>query len=224
MGRVFLQVLAAIALLAGIGGCGKVSLSPSTPGAHAWRAVAEKSCLANGFVNASAYVQPASPINGKGACGVYQPFNVTAALDGQVVLQPSATLDCNMTAALEHWFATVVQPAAEQRFGTQVVGARVLSSYSCRTRNSERGAKLSEHAFGNAIDIAEFSLADGRTVAVKSGWRSAGAERAFWHDVHAGACDTFYTVLGPNADRHHADHLHLDLARHNRRGNNRYCR
>src|SRR5262249_34970549 len=37
-------------------------------------------------------------------------------------------------------------------------------------------------------------------------------EAAFLRDVHAGACRIFGTVLGPEADEAHRNHLHLDLA------------
>ena len=222
MGRNFIlrAVLAAGAALL-LASCGLMSLDGED---HAWRMPAEKRCIANGMVNASAYVQPASPVNGRGVCGIYRPFEVSAFMGGQVRVEPAATLDCNMTAAFDYWLESVVQPAAFARFGAGVVGVRVLSSYSCRTRNSKRGAKMSEHAFGNAIDVASFTLADGREVVVKSGWRGGAGERAFLHDIHAAACDTFYTVLGPEADAHHRDHLHLDLARNKARGDSRYCR
>ena len=219
MGRVrLILVIAGAALLAS---CGRFSFHDED---HAWRRPAEQRCLAQGMVQASAYVQPVSPINGRGVCGISRPFEVAAFMGGHVQVEPAATLDCNMTAAFDHWLASVVQPAAFARLGAGVTGLRVLSSYSCRTRNSERGAKMSEHAFGNAIDVASFTLADGREVAVEGGWRGGAGEQAFLRDIHSGACDTFYTVLGPDADAQHRDHLHLDLARHNGCGNSRYCR
>ena len=42
-------------------------------------------------------------------------------------------------------------------------------------------------------------------------------EAAFLRDVHAGACRIFGTVLGPEANEAHRNHLHLDLARRRRR-------
>jgi len=32
--------------------------------------------------------------------------------------------------------------------------------------------------------------------------------------VHQGACEQFMTVIGPDGDAHHQDHLHLDLGRY----------
>lgn len=191
---------------------------------HGWRVQAEKRCVANGGARANAFVRTMSPINGKGACGIGNPFKVDASLAGDVWLDPGATLDCNMTAALDQWLAEIVQPAARRYFGVPVIGARTLGSYACRTRNNQPGASISEHAFGNAIDIASFMLAGGRWTAVETGWRGRGAERAFWHEIHSGACRHFYTVLSPDADAFHHNHLHLDLARHTRDGNYRYCK
>jgi hypothetical protein len=37
-------------------------------------------------------------------------------------------------------------------------------------------------------------------------------EATFLRDVHAGACSMFGTVLGPEANEAHRNHLHLDLA------------
>jgi hypothetical protein len=221
--RVCTRIAAVLPLLL-LGGCGMPSLFDFDNEDHGWRTQTEKRCLAKGLVRANAYVQPLSSINGNGACGIGQPFLVNASLEGDVWLDPGATLDCTMTAALDQWLAEVVQPAAYRHFGVPVIGAKVLGSYSCRTRNSQKGAKISEHAFGNAIDIASFMLGGGRWVAVKTGWRGAPAERAFWHEIHSAACKRFLTVLGPDADSFHRDHLHLDLARHNRDGSYRYCK
>jgi len=89
------------------------------------------------------------------------------------------------------------------------------------------GAQLSEHAFGNAIDVAGFKLADGREISVVRDWkRTDSPEAAFLREIHAGACQQFTTVLGPGADVFHYNHLHLDLAMHGmtNTGPRRYCR
>ena len=88
--------------------------------------------------------------------------------------------------------------------------------------NHVDGARLSEHGHANAVDISAFVLADGRTIAVKSGWNGDPADRAFLRAVHRGSCDVFTTVLGPDYDANHHDHFHLDLARHS--GSGRVCK
>jgi hypothetical protein len=120
--------------------------------------------------------------------------------------------------------AEVVQPGARRFLGSEVVEVKVAASYACRPINHVGGAKLSEHGHANAIDISGFRLASGQWVTVKGDWWGSPRERAFLRHLHAGACETFLTVLGPNYDRNHRDHFHLDLAWHGREGNKRVCR
>ena len=153
-------------------------------------------------------------------CEVPDPWNITA-LGGVSFSQP-ATLNCGMAAPLDDWLQKVVQPAARRSFGENVVAVDIAASYSCRPRNNERGAKMSEHGYGNAIDIAAFTLESGRMVTVAEGWRGGNGEPGFLHQVHDAACGEFHTVLGPDSDRNHHDHIHLDLQ--NRRSGSVYCR
>ncbi len=132
---------------------------------------------------------------------------------GAVTVQPSATLACPVVSALDQWFATGVQPAALKWFGVQVAEIRQISAYSCRGMNGQRGAPISEHAFGNALDISSFTLADGRKITVKDGWRGLPEEQGFLRDVHASACQRFTTVLAPGSNVYHYDHFHVDLSR-----------
>jgi hypothetical protein len=141
---------------------------------------------------------------------------------GSVGFSPAATLNCGMAEPLREWLDGSVQPAAQRAFGEGVAGIDVAASYSCRPRNNQSGAKMSEHGFGNAIDIAAFTLDSGRRVAVADGWRGSSDERQFLRAVHDGACGEFHTVLGPDSDSSHRDHLHLDLQ--NRRNESVYCR
>jgi hypothetical protein len=132
-----------------------------------------------------------------------------------------------MIAALENWLSDVVQPRAQARFGAAVVGLTAFGAYSCRSVDNIPGQRLSEHAFGNAIDVSGFKLADGRVISVVKEWRHADSqESAFLHEVHAGACQHFTTVLGPGADVFHYNHFHLDLGMHGatNTGLRRYCK
>jgi hypothetical protein len=90
--------------------------------------------------------------------------------------------------------------------------------------NNKFGAKLSEHGHANAIDLSAFVLADGRAITVKRGWSGEARDRSFLHSVHAGGCQYFTTVLGPDHDSHHHDHFHFDLARRGKTGYDRYCK
>jgi hypothetical protein len=129
---------------------------------------------------------------------------------------PAATLACPMVSAVDRWIANSVQPAAQRWFGQPVVQIHQISAYSCRGMNGSYRARISEHAFGNALDVESFMLADGRKVTVQHGWRGVAEERGFLHDIHAAACQQFTTVLGPGSNIYHYNHLHLDLMRRSR--------
>jgi hypothetical protein len=132
---------------------------------------------------------------------------------GQVSMKPAATLACPIVSALDRWLSDSVQPAAMRWFGVRVVEIKQISAYSCRGMNGNPHAHISEHAFGNALDIAAFTLADGRRIAVKTGWRGMPEEQGFLRDVQATACQQFNTVLAPGSNSHHEDHIHVDLMR-----------
>lgn len=130
-----------------------------------------------------------------------------------VEIKPEATLACPIVSALDKWIMDAVQPASLRWFGQPVVELKQISAYSCRGMNGQRGARISEHAFGNALDIAAFILADGRKVTVRDGWKGTPEEQAFLHDVQSGACEQFSTVLAPGSNVYHYDHIHVDLMR-----------
>jgi hypothetical protein len=130
-----------------------------------------------------------------------------------VKFSPPATLACPLVAVVDQWIHGTIQPASMRWFGVPVVEIRQISAYSCRGMNGNPNARISEHAFGNALDVASFTLADGRRVTVKNGWKGSPEEQGFLRDVQAGACDRFNTVLAPGSNRFHYDHFHVDLMR-----------
>jgi hypothetical protein len=148
------------------------------------------------------------------------PAPVTGAF-GPVAVSPAATLACPLVSVLDQWITEAVQPAAMKWFGVPVVEIKQISAYSCRGMNGDPNATISEHAFGNALDIAAFTLADGRKLDVQHGWRGAPEEQAFLHDVQATACEQFTTVLAPGSNAFHYNHIHVDLMR--RRNDRHAC-
>jgi len=193
----------------------------------AWRGQAEKVCLAEGRVRPSASLRALSSIDGPETCGMEHPLRVAALKDGAIPLDKAVVMDCPMVAALNDWLDSVVQPAAMARFGVPVSELDVFGAYSCRSIDNMAGRRLSEHAFGNAVDVSGFVLADGRKIVIVRDWGAAGAqEAAFLREAEGGACGLFTTVLAPGADRFHYNHFHLDLAMHGRTntGPRRYCR
>jgi Extensin-like protein C-terminus len=137
----------------------------------------------------------------------------TAASTVPVQVAPPATLACPVMSALDQWIADGVQPAAQHWFRQPVVEIKQIGAYSCRGMNGNPNAHISEHAFGNALDIAEFDLADGHKISVQYGWHGSPEEQGFLHDVQDAACERFMTVLAPGANVYHYNHIHVDLMR-----------
>ena len=202
---IFVGFFGSAVALAGVGAFGHQDRA-------AWRGEAEQACLAEGRVKASAFVRPLDEIVDQETCGLEHPFRVLALANGAIGVEPSARLGCSMTAALDVWLRDIVQPAARARFGAEVAEIRNAGSYACRKSREAGEPRLSEHAYGNGIDLAAFILADGREIVVGAAGDSRAA--AFLGDVQSGACGLFKTVLGPGADKTHDDHIHLDLARY----------
>ncbi|HET7411452.1 MAG TPA: extensin family protein [Pararhizobium sp.] len=154
------------------------------------------------------------------ACGIAWPIKVTA-LSGDIRIKPAATLNCQVTAEFAKWVKNDAAPAARTRYFSGIRNITQLSSYSCRTMNSQAGAPMSEHAHGNAIDIGAITLNSGRRIDVrKPGW-FAFRQRGFLNTVRAESCNNFTTVLGPGTNKYHWNHFHFDL-RHRKSGRS-YC-
>lgn len=136
-----------------------------------------------------------------------------------VLLSRPALMDCRTAKTLKHWIEAGLDPAVGRR-GGGVAGLRVAADYSCRTRNHKKGARISEHGKGRAIDISGIQLRDGTEISVLDDW-GRGRKGRILQKVHRAACGPFGTVLGPNSDRHHRDHFHFDTARYR---SGAYCR
>src|SRR4029077_17615019 len=118
-----------------------------------------------------------------------------AAIATTASVTPAATLACPIVSTLDRWITEAVQPAAQRWFGQPVVEIKQISAYSCRGMNGDHNAHISEHAFGNALDIGALKLGSGRQVVVEKGWHGQPEEQGFLRDVQGAACDTFTTVL-----------------------------
>lgn len=149
-------------------------------------------------------------------CGLEDGVSVIS-VAGVALTQPAA-VDCTTAKALKAWVETGAKPAIGRK-GGGLVALQVAASYSCRGRNNQSGAKVSEHGRGRAVDISALVLADGTAVTVLKGWGSKSYGKPL-ASARKAACGPFNTVLGPGSDRFHADHFHLDTAR----GRGAYCR
>ena len=127
-------------------------------------------------------------------------------------------LSCRAAVALALWERHVLQRAAKTHFGEPVAAIEHFGSYACRNVYGRQNGRRSLHATADALDVAGFVLASGRRSRIVNHWTGEGAEARFLHDAHDGACRVFDAVLGPDHNRAHRDHFHLD------RGSYRVCR
>ncbi len=149
-------------------------------------------------------------------CALPYPLAVTK-LSATIALEPEAVMNCAMTEAAARFAADTISPAAQAEYGEELKSIGHASAYVCRPRNG--GAKLSEHAFGNALDIARFTLSKGTVVDVEPAPDPKAAK--FLGAIRKAACGPFKTVLGPGSDADHALHFHFDLAP--RRNGGTFC-
>lgn len=150
-------------------------------------------------------------------CGWTNGFKVAEAGDARLHV---SALTCESAAALALWMAHEVQPAAIEILGSRVTAVQQIGGYSCRNivGNPMWADFRSQHATANAIDIASFTLADGRRVVLTKDWTGATPQAQFLRRVRDGACRYFRAVLSPDYNAAHRDHFHLD------RGYIRSCR
>lgn len=153
-------------------------------------------------------VQP----GGADQCAYADAVRLRAEKDAIALAPASVAPSCPVVAALKMWEWQVVQPAAQRIYGQPVRSVRHLGSYSCRRMYGRSQGDFSEHATADALDVAGFTLADGRSISVLRDWQGEGEDAQFLRAVRDGACDLFATVLSPDYNAAHRDHFHLDQA------------
>jgi hypothetical protein len=120
-------------------------------------------------------------------------------------------MTCGLGEAFTRWVQGDLQEPAQQFLGSRIAKVESMGTYSCR--NIGGSGRLSEHAHANAVDIGAFVLADGRRVSIKEWWFSDGEAGQFLRAVRAAACRRFNTVLSPDYNADHYDHMHFDMGR-----------
>ena len=160
----------------------------------------------------------APPVSADADCGYTDGIRLTAGEDEIAFLPQQPVTSCPVAAALFILERQVIEPAARRHLGSEVTAIEHAGSYSCRRIYGRDEGDFSEHATADAFDITAFRLADGSRVSIAGDWSSNGPEGAFLREVRDGACDLFATVLSPDYNQAHADHLHLDQAERGRSG------
>ena len=142
-------------------------------------------------------------------CGVEDPVAITSVAG--VRLSQTATVDCSVAKALDRWVDEVAQPA----FNGNLVEMQIAAHYICRSRNNVKGAKISEHGKGRAVDISAFILSNGKVLTVARDYNK------LLRRIYKAGCSYFMTTLGPGSDGYHEDHFHFDTSA---RKGGAYCR
>jgi hypothetical protein len=118
---------------------------------------------------------------------------------------------CGLAEEFIGWTRNAVAPAAFQILGSRLVKVETFGTYACRNTIGTATERLSGHALANAVDVSAFVLEDGRRISIEGDWRSDNGDvRRFLEVIHTSACKRFGTVLSPDYNAAHHNHLHLE--------------
>lgn len=195
---------------------------PSDPPPQPEDPKALAACIADLKAIGAAFDQEPA-IDDETGCGIAAPITLSRVLP-DVALEPAATIRCETALQLARMSRDMLKPAAEAAFPDKpkLTAIRQASGYICRNRNSAENGKISEHAHGNAIDIAGFRFGDAEEPVMIAKQDDGSPQAAFQRAINAIACLYFTTVLSPGSDATHQDHMHLDVI--TRKSGFRYCR
>jgi hypothetical protein len=142
---------------------------------------------------------------------------------GKIAWSPAPVVTCKLALALAS-FENILQEESIRIFHARVARIDQLGTYNCRVVPRYPGT-VSEHSYGNAIDVGRLMLESGKVVDVFRDFdRGDGDPKtrsgAFLRVVsrRANDEDVFSHVLTPFFDSAHDNHFHLDLARYRRDG------
>lgn len=145
----------------------------------------------------------------------------TCELENQVQISQSLypysnplTGQCALMAAVAIWEKQVVQTLARKHFDNDVAQIQHYGIFSCRNIRGS-SSRRSQHASANAIDIAGFRLKNGVQISVLKDWGKDSEKGQFLKEMRDQSCSVFKGVLGPDYNKLHADHFHLDLGPYN---------
>jgi hypothetical protein len=142
---------------------------------------------------------------------------------GIVSIPGKPTMACVFARQFTTWVRNVAAPLTLAYMNSKLAAIETGEGFVCRTRYDKPGEKLSEHAKGNAVDIAAFRLENGRRLLVKDASSSAQIDGVLMRTYRATGCGYFTTILGPGSNEAHKEHLHFDYGLHGATYNYRIC-
>ena len=175
--------------------------------------VTDKPTACDGRLTDIARTVPMPRLIGPEACGGDDMVELEAVLlpnNSHIAVDPPAMLNCGMAESVSAWLRDEAAPRVA-KLGSTLTAIENYDSYECRTRNRVPGAKISEHAHGDALDVRALHLADGRRLELTD----VKVDKPLREGLRETACERFTTVLGPG-DPYHEGHIHLDVIQRNR--------
>jgi hypothetical protein len=173
---------------------------------------AERQCLADLGARHAAFTALPDEYFGAG-CSAFNTVHLYS-LGGDnsdIAVSNLTQVGCPMAKGFASWVRYGVDRAARDMLGSPVVRVETMGSFACR--NIAGRDVRSAHATASAIDVSGFVLADGRRITVLGNWNAGTPEeRYFLRMVHQSACKRFGTVLGPDYNAAHRNHLHIDIS------------
>jgi len=228
MGRTFVRIAAASALAVSVAGCGSVlpgsggdrtrgdapryerEQSIARPIAESAASPADRQCLAE-LGKAGARFDPLPDAYDAPGCNRLGTVQLTTLRgdEARFAVSNIGSVQCDLARTFGAWARFGVDRAAREIYGSGLARIETMGSYSCR--NIAGSNRRSAHSRAAAIDVSGFVLRNGRRVTILGHWNEGSAkDREFLRIVHRSACKRFGTVLGPEYNRSHRDHLHLE--------------
>ena len=129
---------------------------------------------------------------------------------GTILVSGLGPLTCPMAERMAAWGRFGIDRAAREYLGSPLQRIETMGSYNCRdVAGTDR---RSAHATANAVDVSGFVLANGERITVLGDWNAgSSAQRAFLRVIRTSACKRFSTVLSPDYNPAHRDHLHVEI-------------
>jgi hypothetical protein len=164
-------------------------------------------------------------VKGTGVCHVTNPVQLSSVKTpiGRVELPGTPLLNCAFARQFVVWLSDIATPLVAGFGESKLLSISTGTSYECRVRNGDFSGKMSEHAFGNAIDIAGITLTNKKRIEITAVADPEDPDHRLLMALRTSACGYFTTVLGPGADAAHASHYHFDLGVHGKNTNYRIC-
>ena len=146
-----------------------------------------------------------------------------ATLLGPIELPGKPILRCTFALQFSTWVSSIAAPVVAGLSETKLEAISTDPGFQCRNRNGDASGKISEHAFGNAIDIDGLVLSNGKRIEISDAGITDNPDLPLLAALRTSACGYFTTVLGPGSNAAHESHFHFDLGKHGKSGDYRIC-